>query len=166
MDGSALVEGAQFALYRSQGVGSSALVDPDDPASGGWELVAEDVSDPHVTFEGLAPGDYRLVEVAAAEGYVTPTGQWDVKVDPLLPNGNSVTAVSDSAGNQPPAFARADGSLVLANVALATLPITGAGGLALGGIIGAAALAGGVGLHLLNRKARITRKMVPPDSVR
>lgn len=158
VDGSALVEGAQFALYRSQGAGSSALVDPDDPASGGWELVAEDVSDPHVTFEGLAPGDYRLVEVAAAEGYVTPTGQWDVKVDPLLPNGNSVTAVSDSAGNQPPAFARADGSLVLANVALATLPITGAGGLALGGIIGAAALAGGIGLHLLNRKARVRRR--------
>jgi len=83
------LEGAVFHLYRQNLV------------AGQWEAtpIAREVSgaDGWVRFEGLRPGeDYRLVEVQAPEGFITPRGHWVVRVDA---DGNVTTqAVRGTTG--------------------------------------------------------------------
>ncbi len=157
VDEGSLLEGAGFALYRALTDDTAGLVDPGNVDASKWELVGTATSDPQVAFEGLAPGTYRLVETKAPEGYALPKGQWNVTLDPMLPQGRTIEAVSDG-GVQPPAFADTDSAgLVLPNVALASIPITGAGGVAGVAAIAACAITAGA-ILLANMRIGLKEK--------
>lgn len=140
--------GASFALFRWLGEGEppATTINPDAPGEG-WSREASATSEDGtglVSFDELEEGRYRLVEVRAPDGYVTPGGQWDITVDPLADEPISIDAVADGSLGNPPAFASAGGSLRLPNYPPPFIPSAGGRGVALFLLAGAALIATGV----------------------
>lgn len=152
-DAHAPLPGASFNLYQWVGEGDpdeSALVDVESPGDS-WRLCNEPPvvsrEDGTVSFDGLFSGRYRLVELEAAGGFFTPTGQWSFSVDTEAEEGEKISDFSYVAGPDgevPPAFAAdEEAGLTLPNYRPFDLPSSGGAGTAALVCGGAAAVAAG-----------------------
>ncbi len=151
LDQQSPIEGARFVLYRFVGTGEPAYGDHE-----GWAIVGEASSNPWVRFEGLAPGLYRLVETQAPFGFIKPSGQWAIRLDPLLPQETTIDAEQAGGGEAPPAAVWLDEGLAIPNTALPSLPLTGGQGMALIAAVGGMAVCVGIiarSKGLIGRKA-------------
>ena len=154
-DQSVLLSGAEFKLYRQADGTShdSELVATNSP-QGDFTLMSTQTSDPSVSFEGLIPGTYRLVETKAPDGYARPEAQW--KVELAVGKDPVITAVATPEGSQPPAFVPAaaspNGHLLATNVQGTSLPSSGGPGFGPLFAVGAAVIAAGVGAFYRLRK--------------
>lgn len=148
-DHSKVLSGAEFALYALACGDAShthtELLDPDAPGSC-WVKVQQDAtSTGTVTFENLAFGTYRLIEIKAPGGYALPTGQWQV----TLKADGSVTPVGI---NNPPAFLNEGGGLKLTNRKPMDMPSSGGPGVPLAAALGVLMM--GAGLLLTGNQMR------------
>lgn len=150
-DHSKVLSGAEFALYALACGDAShthtELLDPDAPGSC-WVKVQQDAtsnSNGTVTFENLAFGTYRLIEIKAPGGYALPTGQWQV----TLKADGSVTPVGI---NNPPAFLNEGGGLKLTNRKPMDMPSSGGPGVPLAAALGVLMM--GAGLLLTGNQMR------------
>lgn len=155
------LSGAEFALFAplcdDSGQLNQTLVDPDNPGSC-WTRVntGDVVSDQNgkVVFDGLAAGVYRLVETKAPDGYVRPTGQWQVT---LNADGSTVITGIDN----PPAFLADDAGLKLPNRRPMAMPSSGGPGIPLAAALGVLLM--GAGLLLTGRTLRRRNKTHRPS---
>lgn len=180
-DQAAPVDGAVFRLWRWTGSGEAptGLIDPDNPGEG-WELATDEatgnpVGDANgnvtsgadgttglVSFPNLDKGTYRLVEVKAPTGFMLPSGQWSVIVDPALSTSYKVmvSAIAGADGKLPPAFgvkgSGTDASLYVGNKPVPYLPSSGAAGTLL--LTGAGLALVGAAAVLAWRHVRATRE--------
>ena len=164
-----LLSGAQFQLYgyvgsqwETHGQQLLAVSSVDNTI---WKNVgaATSQSDGSTTFVDLLPGNYRLVETKAPDGYQLPKGQWNLTVETkdeaVVPQERAeeeikidlgeftltITAIEDA-----PAFMIDDhGVLYLVNYHPIQPPITGGRGIAERMLLGGAMMLGGGGLALL-----------------
>lgn len=151
LDQQSPVEGARFVLYRFAGTGEPVYDDHED-----WMVAGETSSNPWVRFEGLAPGLYKLVETQAPFGFIKPSGQWAIQLDPLLPQGMTIEAERADGGEAPPAAVWLDEGLAIPNTALPSLPLTGSQGMVLIAAVGGMAVCAGIiarSKDLIGRKA-------------
>lgn len=144
-DGSHVLPGAEFSLYRWIGEGEADNSTPIDtstaPDAAKWTLVAsaESGADGLVRFEEyLTVGTYRLVETRAPVGYLRPKSQWQFRVTvtdvSMEIDMDSFIYVGDR-GDKPPAFltevTTENGVAVrkykLPNMPAEDLPFTGGG---------------------------------------
>ena len=169
-----VLSGAQFKLYSYVGsqweTHAQQLLDVSSVDNTIWENVgaATSQSDGSTTFVDLLPGNYRLVETKAPDGYQLPKGQWNLIVETKpeatepdeaeLQQENSegvkidlgeftltITAIEDA-----PAFMVDDhGVLYLVNYHPIQPPITGGRGIAERMMLGGAMMLGGGSLALL-----------------
>lgn len=164
-----LLSGAQFQLYGYVGsqweTHGQQLLDVSSVDNTIWKNVgvATSQSDGSTTFVDLLPGNYRLVETKAPDGYQLPKGQWNlivetkpeaaefqeendegVKID-LGEFTLTITAIEDA-----PAFMIDDhGVLYLVNYHPIQPPITGGRGIVERMMLGGAMMLGGGGLALI-----------------
>lgn len=164
-----LLSGAQFQLYGYVGsqweTHAQQLLDVSSVDNTVWKNVGMSTSqsDGKTMFVDLLPGNYRLVETKAPDGYQLPKGQWNlivetkpeatefqeendegVKID-LGEFTLTITAIEDA-----PAFMVDDhGVLYLVNYHPVQPPITGGRGIAERMMLGGAMMLGGGGLTLL-----------------
>lgn len=152
-DAHAPLPGASFNLYQWVGEGDpdeSALVNVENPGDS-WQLCNKTPvvsgEEGTVSFDGLFSGRYRLVELEAAAGFFTPTGQWSFSVDTEAEEGEKISDFSYVAGPDgevPPAFATDEETgLTLPNYRPLDLPSSGGAGTAALVCGGAAAVAAG-----------------------
>ena len=169
-----VLSGAQFKLYSYVGsqweTHAQQLLDVSSVDNTIWKNVgaATSQSDGSTTFVGILPGNYRLVETKAPDGYQLPKGQWNLIVETKpeatepdeaeLQQENSegvkidlgeftltITAIEDA-----PAFMVDDqGVLYLVNYHPVQPPITGGRGIAERMMLGGAMMLGGGGLTLI-----------------
>lgn len=174
-----VLSGAQFQLYGYVGsqweTHGQQLLDVSSVDSNVWKNVgvATSQSDGTIKFVDLLPGNYRLVETKAPDGYQLPKGQWNLLVEKkeeatepeetgpeeveLQEENNegvnidldeftlTITAIEDA-----PAFMMDDeGVLYLVNYHPIQPPITGGRGIAERMLLGGAMMLGGGGLALL-----------------
>lgn len=169
-----LLSGAQFQLYGYVGsqweTHGQQLLDVSSVDSNVWKNVgvATSQSDGSIKFVDLLPGNYRLVETKAPDGFLTPRGQWNLIVETKdeatepdeaeLQQENSegvkidlgefaltITAIEDA-----PAFMIDDhGVLYLVNYHPIQPPITGGRGITERMLLGGVMMLGGGGLALL-----------------
>ena len=169
-----VLSGAQFKLYSYVGsqwkTHAQQLLDVSSVDNTIWKNVGTAISqsDGSTTFVDLLPGNYRLVETKAPDGYQLPKGQWNLIVETKpeatepdeaeLQQENSegvkidlgeftltITAIEDA-----PAFMVDDhGVLYLVNYHPIQPPITGGRGIAERMLLGGAMMLGGGGLTLL-----------------
>ena len=169
-----VLSGAQFKLYSYVGsqwkTHAQQLLDVSSVDNTIWKNVGTAISqsDGSTTFVDLLPGNYRLVETKAPDGYQLPKGQWNLIVETKpeatepdeaeLQQENSegvkidlgeftltITAIEDA-----PAFMVDDhGVLYLVNYHPIQPPITGGRGIAERMLLGGAMMLGGGGLALL-----------------
>ena len=150
-DHTKVLAGAKFTLY-ALACGDARhthteLLDPDAPGSC-WVKVQQDAtsdSNGTVTFENLAFGTYRLIEIKAPGGYALPTGQWQV----TLKADGSVTPVGI---HNPPAFLNEGGGLKLTNRKPMDMPSSGGPGVPLAAALGVLMM--GAGLLLTGNQMR------------
>lgn len=164
-----LLSGAQFQLYGYVGsqweTHAQQLLDVSSVDNTVWKNVGMSTSqsDGKTMFVDLLPGNYRLVETKAPDGYQLPKGQWNlivetkpeatefqekndegVKID-LGEFTLTITAIEDA-----PAFMIDDhGVLYLVNYHPVQPPITGGRGIVERMMLGGAMMLGGGGLTLL-----------------
>ena len=164
-----LLSGAQFQLYGYVGsqweTHGQQLLDVSSVDNTVWKNVgiSTSQSDGKTRFVDLLPGNYRLVETKAPDGYQLPKGQWNlivetkpeatefqekndegVKID-LGEFTLTITAIEDA-----PAFMVDDhGVLYLVNYHPIQPPITGGRGIAERMLLGGAMMLGGGSLALL-----------------
>lgn len=150
-DHTKVLAGAKFTLYALACGDAShthtELLDPDAPGSC-WVKVQQDATSNNtgtVTFENLAFGTYRLIEIKAPGGYALPTGQWQV----TLKADGSVTPVGI---NNPPAFLNEGGGLKLTNRKPMDMPSSGGPGVPLAAALGVLMM--GAGLLLTGNQMR------------
>lgn len=142
------LRGAEFNLYQlvctDEGHGHSALVDVENPRSC-WKFVDTQISNPKVTFTGLLPGEYRLVETKAPNGRVLPAGQWKVDVKKQEGSGEFAITIT-GVGTTPPAFAidKETGAYSLPNMRPADIPSSGGRGTMLYILFGTLLMGGGL----------------------
>lgn len=169
-----VLSGAQFKLYSYVGsqwkTHAQQLLDVSSVDNTIWKNVGTAISqsDGSTTFVDLLPGNYRLVETKAPDGYQLPKGQWNLIVETKpeatepdeaeLQQENSegvkidlgeftltITAIEDA-----PAFMVDDhGVLYLVNYHPIQPPITGGRGIAERMLLGGAMMLGGGGLTLI-----------------
>lgn len=169
-----VLSGAQFKLYSYVGsrweTHAQQLLDVSSVDNAVWKNVGTATSelDGSTTFVGILPGNYRLVETKAPDGYQLPKGQWNLIVETKpeatepdeaeLQQENSegvkidlgeftltITAIEDA-----PAFMIDDhGVLYLVNYRPIQPPITGGRGIVERMMLGGAMMLGGGGLTLL-----------------
>lgn len=174
-----VLSGAQFQLYGYVGsqweTHGQQLLDVSSVDSNVWKNVgvATSQSDGSITFVDLLPGNYRLVETKAPDGYQLPKGQWNLLVEKkeeatepeetgpeeveLQEENNegvnidldeftlTITAIEDA-----PAFMMDDeGVLYLVNYHPIQPPITGGRGIAERMLLGGGMMLVGSGLALL-----------------
>ena len=169
-----LLSGAQFQLYGYVGsqweTHGQQLLDVSSVDNTVWKNVGMSTSqsDGKIRFVDLLPGNYRLVETKAPDGYQLPKGQWNLIVETKpeatepdeaeLQQENSegvkidlgeftltITAIEDA-----PAFMVDDhGVLYLVNYHPIQPPITGGRGIAERMMLGGAMMLGGGGLALI-----------------
>ena len=129
--------GVEFKLYGGK-AGETLQIgtndDPQDPSTY-WDMTTvietqtSHSTTGNVSFNGLATGNYLLMETKTVDGYELPSGQWIITVDANL------GTVSDpmARGNPlPPAFYKDSGELFLPNYRKLVMP-----------------KAGGIGLHVV-----------------
>ena len=76
-----------------------------------------------VTFRDLGPGVYRLIEIEAPRGYMSPTGYWEIEI---LDDGRvNVTSLANSGGTTPPLIPQTGGDVLIGNIPEPHLPLTG-----------------------------------------
>ena len=151
--------GAEFSLYQltCTDAGHSekdheGLILPDDPDTC-WTWKGTAVSQPEVSFTGLLPGEYRLVEVKAPEGRVLPKGQWRI----IVSMDGEITAIP-MGWEKPPSFiTENEGEWFLPNKKLSGLPDTGGWGLWIFTIGGSLMAFLGAGFLFASRKRRKRR---------
>lgn len=142
------LHGAEFKLYQlvctDEGHDHSALVDVKNPESC-WKRVDTQISNPKVTFTGLLPGEYRLVETKAPNGRVLPAGQWKVDVKKQEGSGEFAITIT-GVGTTPPAFAidKETGAYSLPNMRPADIPSSGGRGTMLYILFGTLLMGGGL----------------------
>ena len=112
------LEGAEFAVYRLNCTNTyhnhdQELIEVEDNGTvssefehrGCWEKVGENQSSAlgtgMVTFESLAEGEYRLVEIKAPDGYTLPEGQWKIEYSKDLEKFVPKSGTGASVGNPP-----------------------------------------------------------------
>lgn len=169
-----VLSGAQFQLYGYVGsqweTHGQQLLDVSSVDSFIWKNVGMSTSqsDGRITFVDLLPGNYRLVETKAPDGFLTPRGQWNLTVErkneatgpeevELQEENNKgvnidlgeftliITAIEDA-----PAFMMDDdGVLYLVNYHPIQPPITGGRGIVERMMLGGAMMLGGGGLALI-----------------
>lgn len=164
-----LLSGAQFQLYGYVGsqweTHAQQLLDVSSVDNTVWKNVGMSTSqsDGKTKFVDLLPGNYRLVETKAPDGYQLPKGQWNLTVETkdeaVVPQERAeeeikidlgeftltITAIEDA-----PAFMVDDhGVLYLVNYHPVQPPITGGRGIAERMMLGGAMMLGGGGLALL-----------------
>ena len=174
-----VLSGAQFQLYGYVGsqweTHGQQLLDVSSVDSNVWKNVgvATSQSDGTIKFVDLLPGNYRLVETKAPDGYQLPKGQWNLLVEKkeeatepeetgpeeveLQEENNegvnidldeftlTITAIEDA-----PAFMIDDhGVLYLVNYRPIQPPITGGRGIVERMMLGGAMMLGGGSLALL-----------------
>lgn len=164
-----LLSGAQFQLYGYVGsqweTHAQQLLDVSSVDNTVWKNVgiSTSQSDGKTRFVDLLPGNYRLVETKAPDGYQLPKGQWNLTVETkdeaVVPQERAeeeikidlgeftltITAIEDA-----PAFMVDDhGVLYLVNYHPVQPPITGGRGIAERMMLGGAMMLGGGGLALL-----------------
>ncbi|MBM6693686.1 InlB B-repeat-containing protein [Pseudoflavonifractor capillosus] len=164
-----LLSGAQFQLYGYVGsqweTHAQQLLDVSSVDNTVWKNVGMSTSqsDGKTMFVDLLPGNYRLVETKAPDGYQLPKGQWNLivetKDEAVVPQERAeeeikidlgeftltITAIEDA-----PAFMIDDhGVLYLVNYHPIQPPITGGRGIAERMLLGGAMMLGGGGLALL-----------------
>lgn len=164
-----LLSGAQFQLYGYVGsqweTHGQQLLDVSSVDNTVWKNVGMSTSqsDGKTKFVDLLPGNYRLVETKAPDGYQLPKGQWNLTVETkdeaVVPQERAeeeikidlgeftltITAIEDA-----PAFMIDDhGVLYLVNYHPVQPPITGGRGIAERMMLGGAMMLGGGGLTLL-----------------
>ena len=155
------LSGAKFKLFKWVGSGQApagkSTIDASNPGND-WKLVdsREVTSDDKgaVGFTNLAKGTYRLVETKAPDGYVLPSGQWQVKVNPSAETGvgtGKQIQIEAVGENQPPAFATKNSSLSLPNYKPFELPVSGGWGLVGIAVAALALIAVGVMLSRFRR---------------
>jgi LPXTG-motif cell wall-anchored protein len=132
--------GSKFALWKADdGTDTTAIIGKDGAT--GWSKVAETTSNPKVVFSGLGTGTYRLIEVQAPTGYLTPSGQWNIVI---TSTNTTITGIANQ-GSMPNAFKKNDdGSYSLSNTAISTLPSSGSIGIIAMMIIGTLMIGGSV----------------------
>ena len=161
--------GAEFKLYQlvctdenHNNNDHSALVNVKNPGSC-WKLVYTKTSDPEVTFTGLLPGEYRLVETKAPNGRVLPAGQWKVDVKKEEGSGEFEIMIT-GMGTTPPAFAidEKTGAYSLPNMRPADIPSSGGRGTMLYILFGTLLMGGGliIGFAAWKNKGRKRRRRV------
>ena len=146
-----VLAGAEFQLYRYDGdCDETCKATPLDRLNPGkWQRVDVQTSgdDGKVKFDGLAEGDYRLLETKAPGGYLKPKGQWNVVVD-MSKTGKEqlvITAVTD--GVKPPAFETdEEQGLSVANYHATSIPSTGGRGLMIFTMAGAVLVLAGAAI--------------------
>lgn len=146
------LKGAEFKLYQlvctdenHNNNDHSALVNVENPGSC-WKLVDNTkISNPKVTFTGLLPGEYRLVETKAPNGRVLPAGQWKVDVKKQEGSGEFAITIT-GVGTTPPAFAidKETGAYSLPNMRPADIPSSGGRGTMLYILFGTLLMGGGL----------------------
>lgn len=164
-----LLSGAQFQLYGYVGsqweTHGQQLLDVSSVDNTVWKNVGMSTSqsDGKTKFVDLLPGNYRLVETKAPDGYQLPKGQWNLTVETkdeaVVPQERAeeeikidlgeftltITAIEDA-----PAFMVDDhGVLYLVNYHPIQPPITGGRGIAERMMLGGAMMLGGGGLALI-----------------
>ena len=164
-----LLSGAQFQLYGYVGsqweTHAQQLLDVSSVDNTVWKNVGMSTSqsDGKTMFVDLLPGNYRLVETKAPDGYQLPKGQWNLivetKDEAVVPQERAeeeikidlgeftltITAIEDA-----PAFMIDDhGVLYLVNYHPVQPPITGGRGIAERMMLGGAMMLGGGSLALL-----------------
>ena len=164
-----LLSGAQFQLYGYVGsqweTHAQQLLDVSSVDNTVWKNVGMSTSqsDGKIRFVDLLPGNYRLVETKAPDGYQLPKGQWNLTVETkdeaVVPQERAeeeikidlgeftltITAIEDA-----PAFMIDDhGVLYLVNYHPVQPPITGGRGIAERMMLGGAMMLGGGGLTLI-----------------
>lgn len=158
-DTSTALSGAEFMLYRLDCTDTTGehnhkgdLINSGASNSGCWTYIGTQTSgsDGTVAFTSLLQGTYRLVETKAPDGYILPTGQWEVI---LSANANpKITAVGSS---QPPAFGTGTDGLYLPNMkTMTSLPSSGATGTAGYLLWGLALMGGGSVIGIVTRMRR------------
>ena len=142
------LKGAVFKLYQlvctDEDHDHSLLVNVENPESC-WKFVDTQTSNPEVTFKGLLPGEYRLVETKAPNGRVLPAGQWKVEVVKQEGSGKFPITIK-GMGTTPPAFAidGNTGAYSLPNMRPADIPSSGGRGIRLFILLGTLLMGGGL----------------------
>lgn len=164
-----LLSGAQFQLYGYVGsqweTHGQQLLDVSSVDNTIWKNVgaATSQSDGSTTFVDLLPGNYRLVETKAPDGYQLPKGQWNLTVETkdeaVVPQERAEEEIKIDLGEftltitaieNAPAFMIDDhGVLYLVNYHPIQPPITGGRGIVERMMLGGAMMLGGGGLALI-----------------
>ena len=163
------LKGAEFKLYQlvctdenHNNNDHSALVNVENPGSC-WKLVDTKTSNPKVTFTGLLPGEYRLVETKAPNGRVLPAGQWKVEITKQKDSEKFAITIT-GVGTTPPAFAidQETGAYSLPNMRPADIPSSGGRGTMLYILFGTLLMGGGfiVGFAAWKYNGRKRRRRV------
>lgn len=143
------LHGAEFELYQlvctDEDHNHSALVDVENPGNCWKPVDTTKISNPKVTFTGLLPGEYRLVETKAPNGRVLPAGQWKVDVKKQEGSGKFEIKIT-GMGTTPPAFAIDEntGAYRLPNMRPADIPSSGGRGIRLFILLGTLLMGGGL----------------------
>lgn len=145
--------GAGFVLLRWTGDGApgTAPVDPDAPGTG-WQTVTKSAvasgEDGIVCFENLIEEvTYRLIEVNAPEGYITPAGQWNITYRTTQEGFGWEIIMAADGTKAPPAFIKKDSGFALPNYGVPYIPSSGGRGLTLYAMAGTM-LVGGAAMLL------------------
>lgn len=129
---------------------------------GGETYQATSDASGRVTFEGLTPGDYQLVEVTAPDGYQVPLGQWRFSI-----SESGEIAFDSLSGPKPPAFKNTGTeeapAYQVGNVKRFDLPMTGGPGVFPIVALGALLMLGGIILLIVI--ARRTRRQSGGDFI-
>ena len=163
------LNGAEFKLYQlvctdenHNNNDHSALVNVEKPGSC-WKFVDKKTSEPKVTFTGLFPGEYRLVETKAPNGRVLPAGQWKVEITKQKDSEKFAITIT-GVGTTPPAFAidQETGAYSLPNMRPADIPSSGGRGTMLYILFGTLLMGGGfiVGFAAWKYNGRKRRRRV------
>lgn len=144
------LSGAGFVLLRWTGDGApgTAPVDPDTPGTG-WQTVPGSAvvsgEDGIVCFENLIEEvTYRLIEINAPKGYITPAGQWNITYRTTQEGSGWEIVMAADGTKTPPAFIKQDSGFVLPNYGVPHIPSSGGRGLTLYAMAGTMLIGGAV----------------------
>lgn len=167
------IQGTQFSLYKyigdfvGEGNKHDKLIDKNNVDTTNWRLVGNYTSSSLglVRFENLEiTSKYRLIEIKASQGRLTPEGQWNIEFiyGDYDKNDTSIvtldgTPLKVTAIGNPPAFAIEEGKILIPNKEIFQFPISGAFGIKGFTNTGLAILAIGMLILLLRKRLMLKR---------